>query len=107
MQDANEILTSRVYACCHTYIGFYGDGVETSGEGRDLEHDTVAIMGAGIAVCRREVETADGQTFVAHTDTDQLDAYLKQPAPEDAPVIDKHLRAWVETLIPMLSAGER
>lgn len=40
-----------------------------------------------------QVELADGQTFVAHTDVDQLEAYLKQLAPEDAPVIDEYIRA--------------
>lgn len=40
-----------------------------------------------------QVELADGQRFVAHTDIDRLEAYLKQAAPEDAAVIDSYVRA--------------
>lgn len=40
-----------------------------------------------------QVELADGQTFVAHTDINELETYLKHLAPEDAPVIDEYIRA--------------
>jgi len=40
-----------------------------------------------------QVELADGRRFVAHTDVDRLEAYLKHLAPEDASVIDEYIRA--------------
>lgn len=40
-----------------------------------------------------QVELADGQQFVAHTDLDRLEAYLKELAPEDSPLIDEYIRA--------------
>ena len=36
-----------------------------------------------------QVELAYGQQFVAHTDLDRLESYLKELAPEDSPLIDE------------------
>ena len=40
-----------------------------------------------------QVELADGQQFVAHTDLDRLEAHLKELAPEDSRLVDEYIHA--------------